>query len=103
MPTAIAYVAIGIASFTTAFGSLARKSDQVLPIASIDRTPASIIDIAFANFGAPSFDIPVVGRPRVQSPCNDFEFSFLNSTCLKFHVKRVAIHNSVTDEMPAPE
>jgi hypothetical protein len=103
LPTAIVCVAIGIASFMTAFGSLAQKSERASPITSIDRTPASVIDGAFANFGAPSVDVPIVGRPRAQGPCNDFEFSFLNSTCLKFHMKRVAIHSRVTDEMPAQE
>lgn len=93
LPKAILYVAIGMMSFATAFGSLAQKSEPVTPAASIDATPASVVDGAFANFSAPSASMPAAGRARVQSPCNDFEFSFLNSSCLKFHSKRAAIHN----------
>jgi hypothetical protein len=85
--TAAACAAIGIVSFATTFGSLAQKSEPPSPIVSIDGGPRPMIATPLANLHASFADIAVVSRPRLPDPCNDVEFSFLNSTCWKSYTK----------------
>jgi len=85
-------VAIGLTVIATTVGSLTQKSAWALPIASIDRAPPSAIDTAMAIARALSIDTAAVSHWRAKDSCNDFVFSFLNSTCSKIrarHVERV--------------
>lgn len=93
--TAIACVAIGIVSFTATFDSLAQKSDP--PIVPIVRTLSSANETPLAASHAAPDPMAAGSRPRVQDPCNDFEFSFLNAACAKIYT-----NHAVRDFGPLP-
>lgn len=82
-----ACIAIGMMILAMTVGALALGREPVSPVPSIDRTPVSTIETAFAAFGASSIDNTTLSPPRTQDPCNDFAFSFLNSICSKARAK----------------
>jgi len=92
-------VTIGIVIIGTTVGSLTQVAAWASPMASNDRTPSSAIESALAIPRASSIDAAEVINPRAKSSCDDFEFSFLNSTCSKIrkkHAARRMIHRVAT-------
>ena len=87
--TTTACVAICLTIIATTVGSLTQKSASALPIASIDRTPPSVIDTAMAIPRAVSIDTAAASHSRAKDSCNDFVFSFLNATCSKIRTRHV--------------
>ncbi len=99
LPLNMVCIAIGVVISTTAVYSLTQQSDRMPPVASIERTPLSVIETAFETLRASSIDNAVATRPRTQNSCNDFNFSFLHSTCSKKRRSRHAarmIHRVAT-------
>jgi hypothetical protein len=84
----LACLSIGIVMIATTAVALARQTEELPPV-SIERTPQSAIDEAFAILRAHSIDITRTERPPVDS-CSNFHTSFLNPGCSKTHKKKAA-------------
>jgi hypothetical protein len=75
---AAACIAMACWSSMTAIASLRRESGPV------DRVPPSAAETPTRPF----IDKAAAGRPSPQGVCNDLEFSFVHSTCVKMHKKK---------------
>jgi hypothetical protein len=73
----MAYVLVGMVIVASAVVSLTQLSARALPIGFMEPTPPSAIHVA------------AVSRPRAGHSCNDFGFSFLNSSCSTLQKKHV--------------
>jgi hypothetical protein len=85
LQTIMTWTAIGILTLATAACSLTQERESSSPVASVDRTPASAIETAFASLRASSTENAAMDQPKAQGSCDDLEFAFLNRTCSKRH------------------
>ena len=97
LQTIVARITIPALILTTAGCSLRQDREAASPIASVERTPTSAIESAFAALN------DAVIQPKVQGSCNDFESSFFNSNCLTMHKKvRLRHHRVATSVINRP-
>jgi hypothetical protein len=79
-----ACIAMACWSSMTAIASLRHESG------SVDQVPLSAAETS----ARPFIDKAAAGRPPLQDVCNDLEFSFVHSTCVKMHKKKHATRTS---------
>lgn len=89
-----ACVAVATAMAATGFASLPQQSQRASRVASIERMPIAAIEDGFASMGTLADRHALTREPR-QASCDNFEFSFLSSTCSKSHTKHVRRRHSV--------
>lgn len=89
--TLIACLAIGIAIFATAAGSLTNENAAAVPRAAMDWT-TGLIDSAFAELDAATTNSAAsrLQTLQKQDPCVDFTFFFLNAKCSTVRRKHIA-------------
>jgi hypothetical protein len=98
LQTIVARITIPALILTTAGCSLRQDREPTSPIASVERTPTSAIETAFAALN------DAVIQPKAQGSCNDFESSFFNSNCLTMHKKvRLRHHRVATSVIGRPD
>jgi hypothetical protein len=98
LQTIVARITIPALILATAGCSLRQDREATSPIASVERTPTSAIETAFAALN------DAVIEPKAQGACNDFEFSFFNSNCLTMHKKvRLRRHRVATSVIGRPD
>jgi hypothetical protein len=71
--------------------SLTPEREKSPPVAWADRTPQSVIEMAFASLDAASTDNAALVRPKDQRSCDELEFLFLNPRCSKMHKKHARL------------
>ena len=77
----IACVAIAIVLFDTAVRSRSQEGERPPPSVAVEPVPSSVIETAFLSLQASPRGSTATSRPRAESSCKSFEFSFLNSSC----------------------